>query len=248
MERMKIYQDSNRSAILIGMICLVLVLFPFALKSQGKSAQTTEGSKMLEHVHWLGQSGIKITGDKIIYIDPLDIPEGETADLIFITHEHHDHLSEKDLKKIQGDQTAIVIPESCKNQVKGNVKGVNPGDTLVLDGIKIQVVPAYNIGKPYHPKEKNYVGYIITAGNVTYYHAGDTDRIPEMKSIRADVAFLPVGGKFTMNPEEAAEAVRDIHPKVAVPIHWGSLIGSKEDAERFRSLCDCEVQILTVEK
>ena len=248
MERMKKTLSFHSYFVFGAITCLALVLFSSFLESQEKSVQTKGGAKILEHVHWLGQSGIKITGDKIIYIDPFNIPEGETADLIFITHDHHDHLSTKDLKKIQGDQTTIIIPESCRNQVNGNVKGVNPGDTLELEGIKIQVVPAYNIGKPYHPREKKYVGYVLTAGDVIYYHAGDTDWIPEMKSIRTDVAFLPVGGKYTMNPEEAAEAVRNIHPKVAVPIHWGSLIGSKEDALRFQSLCGSEVQILEVEK
>jgi L-ascorbate metabolism protein UlaG (beta-lactamase superfamily) len=248
MERMKKIRSFHSYLVFATVTCLGLILFPLFLKSQEKSVQTIGESKMLEHVHWLGQSGIKITGDKIIYIDPFDIPEGETADLIFITHEHHDHLSEKDLKKIQGDHTTIVIPESCKDKVKGHVKSVRPGDIFELDGIQVQVVPAYNISKPYHPKSKNYVGYILTVGDVTYYQAGDTDRIPEMKSIRADVVFLPVGGTYTMNPEEAAEAVRDIHPKVAVPIHWGSVVGSKEDALRFQSLCDCEVQILETEK
>ena len=245
---MKMVQGSHPSLIFIVITCLVFVLFPFSSGSKEKSEEMEGGSKMLKHVHWLGQSGIKITGDKIIYIDPFDIREGETADLIFITHDHRDHLSEKDLKKIQGDRTIVIIPESCKNRVKGNVRGVKPGETFVLEGVQIKAVPAYNIGKPYHPKEKNYVGYVLTAGNVIYYHAGDTDRIPEMKSIQTDVAFLPVGGTFTMNPEEAAEAVRDIHPKVAVPIHWGSIVGSRQDAERFQSLCDCEVPILEVEK
>ena len=245
---MKMVQYFHPRLIFSAVTCLVLVLFPLFSESQEKSTKATGGLKMLEHVHWLGQSGIKITGDKIIYIDPLDIPEGEGADLIFITHDHGDHLSENDLKKIQGDQTTIIIPESCKNRISGNVKGVKPGDTFVLDGIQVQVVPAYNIDKPYHPKSKNYVGYILTVGDITYYHAGDTDRIPEMKSIQTDVAFLPVGGTYTMDAEEAAEAVRDIQPKVAVPIHWGSIVGSKQDAERFQSLCDCEVQILDVEK
>ncbi len=248
MERIKKILSFHSYLVFAVITCLALVLFPFFLESQEKSVQKKEGSKMLKHVHWLGQSGIKITGDKIIYIDPFDIPEGETADLIFITHDHYDHLSEKDLKKIQGNQTTIIIPESCKNRVIGNIKSVNPGDTFELDGIQVQVVPAYNIGKPYHSKEKKYVGYVLTVGDVTYYHAGDTDRIPEMKSIRADVVFLPVGGTYTMNPVEAAEAVRDIHPKVAVPIHWGSVVGSKEDALRFQSLCDCEVQVLEAEK
>ena len=201
---------------------------------------------MLEHVYWLGQSGIKITDEKIIYVDPFDIEQGEPADFILITHDHYDHLSEKDIKLIQNEKTTIIVPEPYKSKIKGNVRGVKPGETLILDGIEIQVVPAYNVGKSFHPREKNYVGYVFTIDEVTYYHAGDTDRIPEMQSIKADVVFLPVGGTYTMNPEEAAKAVRDIQPKVAVPIHWGSIVGSRQDAERFQSLCDCDVQILEV--
>jgi L-ascorbate metabolism protein UlaG (beta-lactamase superfamily) len=247
MERIKIEHGIFRFSITIGMTCFILVLFPCHLSSQEQSKQSLGEFKILDNVHWLGQSGIKITNGRIIYVDPLDIQKGETADLILITHDHYDHLSEKDIQLIQGEKTTIIIPEPYKNKVKGNVRGVKPGETLILEGVEIQVVPAYNIGKPYHPREKNYVGYVFTVENVTYYHAGDTDRIPEMQSIQADVVFLPVGGTYTMNPEEAAKAVQDIQPKVAVPIHWGSIIGSREDAERFQSLCDCEVRILETE-
>lgn len=247
MERIKIRKGMFRFSVAIGMTYLILVLFPYHLSSQEQSKQSPGGLKLLDNVHWLGQSGVKITGEQIIYVDPLDIQGGETADLILITHDHYDHLSEKDIQLIQGDKTTILIPEPYKNKVKGNVRGVKPGETLILQGVEIQVVPAYNIGKPYHPREKHYVGYVFTVENVTYYHAGDTDRIPEMQSIKADVVFLPVGGTYTMNAEEAAKAVQDIQPKVAVPIHWGSIIGSRKDAERFQSLCDCEVRILDAE-
>ena len=203
---------------------------------------------MLEKVHWLGHASVKITGEKVVYIDPFQIEGGETADIILITHDHYDHLSKDDIRKIQGEETVIVVPVSSAEAVKGNVKTVSPGDTVTVEGVEIRAVPAYNVGKQFHPKEKKYVGYVFKLNDIIYYHAGDTDVIPEMKSIRADVAFLPVGGTYTMNAEEAARAVKDIQPKVAVPIHWGSIVGSKKDAEKFKSLCDCEVRILEREK
>ena len=199
---------------------------------------------MIENVHWLGHSSIKITGEKTIYVDPYQIKGGETADVIFITHDHYDHLSQEDLKKIQGEKTVIVTTASSAGKVRGNVKTVSPGDTLTVEGVEIHVLPAYNIGKQYHPKDRAYVGFLFKVGGKTYYHAGDTDLIPEMKGLKPDVAFLPVGGTFTMNAQEAAKAVKEIQPKVVVPMHWGSIVGSVKDAEAFQGLCECDVQIL----
>ena len=203
---------------------------------------------MLENVHWLGHACFKITGEKIIYIDPYQITGGETADIILITHDHYDHLSIEDIEKIRGEKTVVVVPASAGDAIKGNLRKVNPGDTLTIEGVEIQAVPAYNIGKEFHPREKNYVGYVFKVGGVSYYHAGDTDYIPEMKSIHTDVVFLPVGGTYTMNAEEAAKATEDIKPKIAVPMHWGTIVGSEKDAEKFKNLCSCEVRILEKEK
>ena len=199
---------------------------------------------MLENVHWLGHASIKITGEKTVYVDPYQIEGGETADLILITHDHYDHLSQEDLKKIQGEKTVIVTTASSAEKVRGNVKTVSPGDTLTVEGVEIHALPAYNIDKQYHPKDRAYVGFLFKVGGKTYYHAGDTDLIPEMKDLKPDVAFLPVGGTFTMNAQEAANAVKEIQPKVVVPMHWGSIVGSVKDAETFKGLCKCDVQIL----
>ncbi len=199
---------------------------------------------MLENVHWLGHASIKITGEKTVYVDPYQIKGDETADIILITHDHYDHLSPEDLKKIQGEKTVVVTTASSAGKIKGNVKTVSPGDTLTVEGVEIHAVPAYNIGKQYHPKDRAYVGFLFKVGGKTYYHAGDTDLIPEMKGLKPDVAFLPVGGTFTMNAQEAAKAVKDIQPKVVVPMHWGSIVGSVKDAETFQGLCECDVQIL----
>ena len=202
---------------------------------------------MLEHVHWLGHASIKISGDKTVYVDPYQIHGGETADIILITHNHYDHLSKEDIEKIRSDQTAIVIPASCEGKLKGNVKTINAGETLTIEGVKIRAVPSYNLGKSFHPRDRHNLGYVFTLNDVTYYHAGDTDHIPEMKEVKADVAFLPVGGTYTMTAEEAARAVEDINPKTAVPIHWGSIVGSRRDADTFKSLCSCDVEILESE-
>ena len=126
----------------------------------------------------------------------------------------------------------------------GDVRKVVSGDVLEIQGIKIQVVPAYNVGKQFHPQERGDVGYVVTVDGVIYYHAGDTDRIPEMTKIQTDVAFLPVGGTYTMDAEAAAPAAKDVQAKVAVPMHWGSVVGSKKDAEAFEKLCGCEVVIM----
>ena len=202
---------------------------------------------MLENVHWLGHASIKISGEKVIYVDPFEIEGGETADIILITHDHYDHLSENDLRKIQGEKTIIVVPESSEGKVRGNVKTVKPGETITVEGVEVQAVPSYNIGKAFHPKDRGFVGYLFKVGDVTYYHAGDTDRISEMKDLKPDVAFLPVGGTYTMNAEEAAQAAKDLQAKIVVPMHWGAIVGSLKDAEKFKSLCECDVKILSKE-
>ncbi|RQV93323.1 MBL fold metallo-hydrolase [bacterium] len=195
---------------------------------------------MLKTIHWLGHSGVKISGEKTITIDPYEINDTEKADIILITHDHYDHLSMKDIQKIRGEKTTFVAPSTSAGKLNGTVRAVNPGDRFVIEGIEIEVVPAYNIGKQFHPKGKNHCGYVFKMNQITYYHAGDTDAIPEMKQIQADVIFLPVGGTYTMTAEEAASVVQDIRPQIAVPIHWGNIIGSKKDAEKFKKLCgDC---------
>jgi L-ascorbate metabolism protein UlaG (beta-lactamase superfamily) len=190
----------------------------------------------LDQVHWLGHSGIKIDGKTVLYFDPYHIAQGEPADLILITHEHYDHMSLNDIQKIKTDKTTLVVPEKNAAQFTGEVIGVSPGDCIEVLGIQIKVLPAYNIGKPYHPRERNYVGYNIMIEDIRCYHAGDTDVIPEMKQIKTDLAFLPVSGTYTMNPQEAAEAAELIRPKLAIPIHWGSVVGYRTDAERFHRL------------
>ena len=195
-------------------------------------------------IKWLGHAGFKIKKKKVIYIDPYQIDDIEPADLILITHDHYDHCSPDDIKKIIKEDTIIIGPKEAVSKLTGNTIAVKPGDRKEVDDIIIDAVPAYNIRKKFHPKNKKYVGYVININGKKIYHAGDTDLIPEMEKLAVDIALLPVGGEYTMNAEEAALAANKIKPKIAVPMHYGTIVGSEEDAEEFRKQCECEVRIL----
>jgi L-ascorbate metabolism protein UlaG (beta-lactamase superfamily) len=205
-------------------------------------------------ISWLGHDCFKIKNNKTIYIDPFNIKDEEKADLIFVTHEHYDHCSLKDIKKISTSKTIVVAPESCKTQLSGmKTKFIKPGDKIVVDEIEVEAVPAYNInkfrapGEVFHPKEEEKVGYIINFSGVKIYHAGDTDLIQEMKNIQVDIALLPVSGTYVMTAEEAAEATKIIKAEIAIPMHYGSIVGSEKDAEKFKKLAACKVEILKKE-
>ena len=203
---------------------------------------------MDENIKWMGQSGFMLKGEKTIYIDPWKTDSEEKADIILITHAHYDHCNPEVIMKISNENTSLLITPDCQSKVKdfpGNVVLVEPDNNYDIEGIKIETVPAYNINKQFHPKENEWVGYIMNIDGKRIYHAGDTDAIPEMKALKnIDVALVPVGGTYTMNAEEAAEAVNEfIMPKLAMPMHFGDIVGSKEDAERFKKLCKCKVEI-----
>ncbi len=203
---------------------------------------------MLENVHWLGHASFKLTGEKVIYIDPWQLKTEEPADIILITHGHHDHCSPEDVARIRAPQTSVVAPADCVAKLGGRVKVVAPGEKITVQGIQIETVLACNPAKQFHPRQAQGIGYLVTLNGQRIYHAGDTDRTPEMDSVRADVALLPVGGKYTMDATEAAGAADAIHPQVAVPMHWGTIVGSRSDAERFRNLAHVPVQILEPEE
>jgi L-ascorbate metabolism protein UlaG (beta-lactamase superfamily) len=203
---------------------------------------------LLKGISWLGHDSFKIrAAEGVIYIDPWKVRRAEPADLILITHEHHDHFSAEDVQKLLKPHTTIVTVAAVAKQLKGDVRTVKVGDTLTVNGVKIEAVPAYNLAKENHPKAAGHVGFIITAGGRRIYHAGDTDLIPEMAKIHTDVALLPVGGTFTMTASEAAQAANLIKPKVAVPMHWGDIIGTRTDAEAFKKACKVPVEILKAE-
>lgn len=199
-------------------------------------------------ISWLGHDGFRIKNGKIIYIDPYQIKGGEKADILLITHEHFDHCSPEDIKKITSDKAVIVASFACKGQLSRlqmrEIKLVKPGDEVTIEGVEIEAVPSYNVDKAFHPKGDAKLGYILTLKGVRLYHAGDTDRIPEMKNFKADVALLPVSGTYVMTAEEAAQATKDIRPKLAIPMHYGTVAGSVRDAERFKEQAGCPVEIL----
>jgi len=191
------------------------------------------GSAMIDDIHWLGHDTFKIIGEKVIYTDPFKIKQKGAADIILITHEHRDHCSPEDVKKVQSADTVIVAPADCAGKLTGDIRTVKPGDRINVKGIDIEAVPAYNTNKKFHPQDNNWVGYIFTVKVERIYLAGDTDFIPEMKNYKADIALLPVSGTYVMTAEEAVTAALTIKPKLAVPMHYNSIVGTKDDAKRF---------------
>jgi L-ascorbate metabolism protein UlaG (beta-lactamase superfamily) len=204
-------------------------------------------------VKWLGHAGFLIKNSKIIYIDPYKISSGmEKADIILITHSHYDHCSLEDMNKIVKDGTIVVAPADCQSKItrfnfKINMRVVEPGQEIEIGGIKIIVFPAYNKDKSFHPKEEGWVGYVIKENGIMIYHAGDTDILPEMQKLTGYkqkgnefIALLPIGGRFTMSVEEAVEAAKIIKPSLTIPMHWGSIVGEKDDAKEFLELCSEE--------
>ena len=198
---------------------------------------------MIENVKCLGHSTIKIKDkDKIIYIDPYNIREDfNDGDYIFITHNHYDHYSEEDIKKVKKENTIIVITEDLYNEVlnlgflENQIIKVRLDKDYEIDNCKFSTIPSYNTNKKFHPRSNNWVGYILNIDNVKYYIAGDTDITEENKKVICDVAFLPVGGTYTMDYKEAAELANTINPKIVIPIHYGIVVGTKEDAFKFKN-------------
>ena len=196
-------------------------------------------------IHWLGHDTFKIVGDRVVYTDPFRLKTKDAADIILITHEHHDHCSPEDVQKILRPDTVIVAPADCAKKLSGYVKVVKPGDKLSIAGIEIEVVPAYNTNKQFHTKDREWVGYIFTVNNKRLYLAGDTDFIPEMKTLKnIDIALLPVSGTYVMTAEEAAEAALTIKPKTAIPMHYGTIVGSRKDAEIFAEKLRGKVHVI----
>lgn len=204
---------------------------------------------MLENIEVLCHSSIKIHNEKMIYIDPFKIDKSyKDADIIFVTHDHYDHYSEDDIDKIKKDDTVIIAPEELLTKLlrKGFRKDyiilVEPNKEYIVEGIKFETIPAYNTNKKFHPKENGWVGYIIEIKGIRYYMAGDTDVTEENRKVKCDVAFVPVGGTYTMNFKEAAYLINEIEPKVAVPIHYGSIIGTSQDATDFVKLLHTNIK------
>jgi L-ascorbate metabolism protein UlaG (beta-lactamase superfamily) len=193
---------------------------------------------MLDRFTWYRQSAYLWKGDGInVYIDPWGVSGDPPADVVFITHAHFDHYNPDDLPKVVREgSTKIVAPHDVAGELRGDVTAVAPGDSGEAGGIRFQCVPAYNVVEERlenHPQSNNWVGYVLDLGEFSYYHAGDTDHLPELDSVKADVSFVPIGGTYTMEAVEAAELVKAQRPKLAVPMHYGFVVGTPADADRF---------------
>ena len=198
---------------------------------------------MLDNIELIAQSAIRIKyKDKVIYFDPFKLKDNykKDADIIFITHPHYDHFSTDDLLKIKKDDTKIVIPKELEEEIKNlefnDILLVKPENTYKIGDIDFKTTYAYNIDKDFHKLEYEWVGYIINLDNKVIYVAGDTDNIPEIRNIKCDIAFVPIGGTYTMNYKEAVELIKEIKPKLAIPIHYYTIVGTKEDAIKFKEL------------
>ena len=209
---------------------------------------------ILNGVEVFCHSSIKIKRDVTIYIDPYNIEkEYNDADYIFCTHEHYDHFSPEDIEKVIKEDTIIItVPNTLEETMKlqpdrSKIILVQPNESYDLKNIKFETTVAYNKVKLFHQKSKKWVGYIITIKGEKFYIAGDTDNLEELENIKCNVAFVPAGGMYTMNYQEAANLINKIHPDIAVPVHYGLIIGSKEDAEEFKKnvLSDIRVELLT---
>lgn len=204
---------------------------------------------MLENIEVLYHSSIKINKGVIIYFDPFKIDkEYHDADIIFITHSHYDHYSEEDILKVRKENTCIVAPFDLLDNLltldftKESITTVKPNENYNVNGLTFKTIPAYNTNKSFHPKSNNWVGYLLTLNYTIYYIAGDTDITEENKQVKCDVAFVPIGGTYTMDYKEAAELINEIKPKIAVPTHYAAIVGAKEDGENFVKLLDSEIE------
>ena len=214
---------------------------------------------LLDALTWLGHAGFRLrVPGATVYIDPYRAPEGPPADLILITHQHYDHFSPDDVTRLSGEHTEVVGPPAVAERLGGRARSLAPGQALepaTVRGIEVAAIAAYNTskrdaeGRPFHSREAGGLGFDLNVRGARLYHSGDTDVIPEMDAVTgADVALLAVSGVYVMSAGEAAEAARRIAPRVAVPMHWGDHIGSREDAEAFAAAAPGEVAILEPER
>ncbi len=206
---------------------------------------------MTKDIELFTHSSIRITeGDRRIYIDPFQMrKEPQNADFILITHDHPDHFSPEDIQKVACSSTILVVPETMADKAKkveslvGEIVTVKQGETYTFNGLRLETVAAYTIGRDFHPKSAGWVGYIVMIAGQRIYIAGDTDETAEALNVICDIAMVPVGGTYTMDAREAARLVNHIHPKIAIPTHYGSIVGSKTCAEIFRDSVDMSIRV-----
>lgn len=199
-------------------------------------------------IKWLGHDGFRIDAEKTIYFDPFEIKGGPTADLILISHEHFDHCSPEDVKKIQGEQTVIVTEKDSAAKLSGDVRVMKVGESLSIYDINIQAIPSYNTDKEFHPRKSNWLGFILELEGVRIYHTGDSDFMPEMKELEVDIALLPVSGTYVMTADQAVQAALAINPKLAIPMHYGAIVGDEKDALSFKKALEGKIPVLVLQK
>lgn len=190
---------------------------------------------ILNNLDWLGHDCFRLrAAGQVLYFDPFQLSgKLPQADIILVSHDHFDHCSPEDIKKISSESTVIITEPQSATKLSGNIKTLAPGEQITSGPFIIEAVPAYNTNKKFHPKANKWLGFIVTVDGVRIYHAGDTDYIPEMKQIKTDIALLPVSGTYVMTAEEAVEAALTIHPAIAVPMHFGAIVGEQSDADLF---------------
>jgi len=224
-------------------------------KDQCNSEEREGGKVYYEgiNIERLGHDTFKLTNGKVLYFDPHILPKDpQKADIILVSHEHFDHCDTDKINDLIQPGTIIVTPRACEKKIKGNKRIIRPGESLDLEGgITVEAVYAYNINKfrspgvPFHPRSEDYLGYIVTFNHQRIYHAGDTDNIPELRELRdIDIALLPVSGTYVMTVEEAIEAAKVIKPKLAIPMHYGVIVGEEKDALAFKEgLRDSNIRV-----
>ena len=204
--------------------------------------------KMIDNIHWLGHDGFYLQGSKVVYFDPWEISGGPKADVVCISHEHFDHCSPDDVANISKDGTLIVTEAQSAEKLSGNIKVLKPGESIEEGGVKVTAVPSYNTDKDFHPKANDWLGFVVELDGVKIYHAGDADFIPEMNDLDVDIALIPVSGTYVMTADQGIEAARAIKPKIAVPMHYGKIVGDENDARKFAEALEGEMKVVVKQK
>jgi L-ascorbate metabolism protein UlaG (beta-lactamase superfamily) len=209
----------------------------------------TDKPALIDQLHWIGHDSFRLDAPLVIYIDPWRLPEeSPAADLILVSHEHHDHCSPEDIERIRQPKTLILASGGAAGMIGASAEVLHPGEARSVGTIKIETVPAYNLEKPFHPRASDHLGFILEIEGERLYFAGDTDLIPEMEDIQCDVALLPVSGKYVMDVAEAVRAAGVLNPRVAIPMHYGAgVVGTLADAARFQELSPVPVLVLSQE-
>lgn len=206
--------------------------------------------KIVANLHWLGHDTFRLDYSQgSIYFDPYEIKDGAAkGDVILASHDHFDHCAAEEIAKVQGPDSVVLTEAGCAQKLSGDVRVMKPGDQVEVKGAAVKAIPAYNTDKDFHPKAKGWLGFIVTVDGVSLYHSGDTDHIPEMEGLGVDLALVPVSGTYVMTAEQAVEAVKAIKPKLAIPMHYGAIVGEAGDAQRFAQALEGVVQVKVLPK